>query len=555
MKSIRAKFILLIMSSLMICIATLGGAGIITTKKTIDSYSAEYMNLECTNIAEELNGTLGNIEQSVKTLADYAVMRISNTDALISDEKYFEQYVSEIENIAMNAAVHTEGAVAVYLRLNPEHWGTKAGFFLTKSHGDGTMHEAEITDLDAYSSDNINRVGWYYLPVNAGEALWLEPYLNENINVYMISYVIPIYSDNTLVGVIGMDIDFSVFTNYVADKTVYESGYAFLISHDAHTLYHHTAPEGVSLGTAGDSLEEVAHRLGERTSGCSLIEYNSGKEQRKMSFHSLRNNIYVALTAPENEINSTRNRLIVIIIAAGFSFLTIALILTIIITRRITKPILELNGAAQKLVEGNLDVEITSDSKDEVGTLIDSFRKTVQHLKEYIGYINGLAYIDNMTGVKNKTAYAEAVTKLEERAKTDETSFGVVVFDINDLKYINDNYGHEAGDRLIIGSCRVICKTFSHSPVYRIGGDEFVAILQNEDLENADELVKELERNISKANDEINDCFSISVACGYAAFEHENDKCYSDVFNRADEAMYRNKADIKKARNNTKTKQ
>lgn len=543
------------MSSLMICIATLGGAGIITTKKTIEAYSAEYMNLECINIAEELNGTLGNIEQSVETLADYAIMRISNTDSLISNKDYFEQYVSEIENIAMNLTVHTDGAVAVYLRFNPEHWGTKAGFVLTKSQDDGTMHEAEITDLDAYSPDNINRVGWYYLPVNAGEAIWLEPYLNENINVYMISYVIPIYSENTLVGVIGMDIDFSVFTNYVADKTIYKSGYAFLVSHDAHTLYHHTAPEGVSLGTAGDSLEEIAHELGNGTSGSSLVEYDTGKEHRKMAFRSLRNNIYVALTAPENEINSTRNRLIVIIIAAGISFLAIALMLTIIITRRITKPILELNDAAQKLVEGNLDVEITSRSKDEVGTLIESFRKTVQHLREYIGYINGLAYIDNMTGVKNKTAYAEAVTKLEERAKAGETGFGVAVFDVNDLKYINDNYGHEAGDRLIIGSCRVICRTFSHSPVYRIGGDEFAAILKNEDLENAAVLVKELENNVRKANSEINDCFRISVACGYAVFEPENDKCYSDVFNRADEAMYRNKADIKKTRNNTETKQ
>ncbi len=549
MKSIRAKFILLIMSSLIVCIITLGSAGIFTTKNTIEAYSAEYMNLECTNIAKEINGTLEKIEQSVETLADYAEVNIDDMNLLINDEEYFSRYTSEIEKIALNSATHTDGSVAVYLRFNPEYWGTAAGFFLTKSQDDGSMHQAEITDLSLYKPDDFGHVGWYYLPVNSGKAVWTDPYLNENIGIYMISYVIPVYNDDILVGVVGMDIDFSVFTNLVSDKSIYKSGYAFLISHDAHTLYHHTVPEGISLGSAGDSLAEIAHELKSGTSGSSLIEYESEKEQRKMAFHSLRNNIYVALTAPEDEINYTRNRLIIMIIIAGVVFLAISLVLTIVITRRITKPILELNDAALKLVEGNLDVNINSHSKDEIGTLINSFNKTVDHLREYIGYINGLAYIDNMTGIKNKTAYAEAVKKLEERIRLKKSGFGIAVFDINNLKVINDNHGHEAGDELIIGSCRVICKTFSHSPVFRIGGDEFAAILENEDLENASALSAQLAENTKAANSRTETRFSISVACGYAIYNPESDKSYSDIFKRADEAMYRNKADIKKIQN------
>lgn len=549
MKSIRTKFIILIMTSLMVCIVTLGCAGIFSTKNTIEAYSAEYMNLECADIAKEINGTLEKIEQSVETLADYAALDIEDTARLMNDEDYFSEYVHGIEKIAMNSAAHTDGSVAVYLRFNPEYWSTTAGFFLTKSQETGTMHETEITDLSLYDPSNIGRVGWYYLPVSAGKAVWLEPYFNENIGVYMVSYVIPIYHEEILIGVVGMDIDFSVFTNYVADKTIYESGYAFLISHDAHTLYHHTVPEGISLGTAGDSLEEAVRGLGNGTRGSSLIQYDAEGEHREMAFHSLRNNIYVALTAPADEINSMRNRLIVIIIAAGFVFLAAALVITIIITRRITKPILELNDAAQKLVEGNLDVTVNCSSKDEIGMLTESFRKTVAHLREYIGYINGLAYIDNMTGVKNKTAYTEVVTKLEERIKSGGGEFGVAVFDINDLKLANDSYGHEAGDELIIGSCKVICKTFSHSPVFRIGGDEFVTILENDDLENIEHLTEELGRNITKANSKSESLVRISVACGYAIYSPESDKSYSDIFRRADEAMYRNKSEIKKQRN------
>lgn len=545
MKSIRTKFVILILISLMVCITAIGSAGIISTKNTIEAYSAQLINLECSNIAEELNGTLEKIEQSVNTLADYALIQAKDTDRLINDTEYFEQYVSQIENIAVNSATHTDGAVAAYFQFNPEYWGNAKGFLISESP-DGKMYNAEVQDLSLYSYDDFSRTGWYYLPVNERKAVWTKPYLNEDMNVYMISYVVPIYSNDILVGVIGMDIDFSVFTNFVADKKIYKSGYAFLVSEDYNTLYHYTAPEGVPLGTAGNNLAEIANEFGNGTSGSSLVEYSNGKETREMAFRSLRNNIYVAITAPEKEINSIRNRLIVIIIAAGVVCLAAALVMTIVIARKMTKPLLELNDAAQRIAEGDFNVTITSKSKDEIGTLAESFRRTVEHLRHYIGYINGLAYLDNMTGVKNKTSYAEAVRSLERRIKDGKSDFGIAVFDINNLKQVNDNYGHEAGDELIISSCHVICITFSHSPVYRIGGDEFVAILHNENLKNVQELMYELSENAEKANNEDEKLYKISIAAGYAVFDPERDKSFSDVFNRADTDMYRNKAETKK---------
>lgn len=120
-----------------------------------------------------------------------------------------------------------------------------------------------------------------------------------------------------------------------------------------------------------------------------------------------------------------------------------------------------MNTAAKKIAEGDYSVSISNQTKDEVGTLAESFQKTVDSLQKYITYINGLAYRDPLTGVKNKTAYQEAERQMEERMRTGQPEFAVVVMDINGLKTVNDTCGHDFGDILIIDACKLICRTLS----------------------------------------------------------------------------------------------
>ncbi|MBQ6985537.1 MAG: GGDEF domain-containing protein [Oscillibacter sp.] len=100
------------------------------------------------------------------------------------------------------------------------------------------------------------------------------------------------------------------------------------------------------------------------------------------------------------------------------------------------------------------------------------------------------AYTDPLTGVKSKTAYLEVTESYKcHMIAGDALEFATVVFDVNDLKRVNDVEGHEAGDRHIISACGMICDVFKHSPIFRIGGDEFVAILEGKDYRNRDTLM------------------------------------------------------------------
>lgn len=153
------------------------------------------------------------------------------------------------------------------------------------------------------------------------------------------------------------------------------------------------------------------------------------------------------------------------------------------------------------------------------------------------------ANIDSMTGVRNKHAYLEYETRLEYTIKeTEEPKFAISIIDINDLKYVNDNMGHQAGDKWIREACRIVCTTFKHSPVFRVGGDEFCVISLGDDYENLEELVQVIRDH----NKEAVASGGVVIACGTAKYSKGD--AVADVYKRADDAMYANKVELKEGR-------
>ena len=159
-----------------------------------------------------------------------------------------------------------------------------------------------------------------------------------------------------------------------------------------------------------------------------------------------------------------------------------------------------------------------------------------------LGSVRKMAYKDPLTNVKNNTAYIESKRSIDLLLRDGTiTEFGLVVFDLNNLKTINDTKGHEAGDKYIQKGCRLICNTFKHSPVYRIGGDEFIAFLEGEDYRNRilliDTFNDRVEGNVK--ND------GVVISAGLAVFDPDKDSDYDTVFERADKKMYERKKKLK----------
>ncbi len=155
---------------------------------------------------------------------------------------------------------------------------------------------------------------------------------------------------------------------------------------------------------------------------------------------------------------------------------------------------------------------------------------------------HNVAMTDPLTGVKSKHAFLLQQKEIDaaiEGGTVDE--FAVVVCDVNGLKVINDTLGHKAGDEYIQSACRMICEIFQHSPVYRTGGDEFVAILRGRDYLIRKELVLALhDRSVMHISTN-----EVVISGGLSDFKPGEDTSFHDPFERADQLMYEEKKLLK----------
>lgn len=161
--------------------------------------------------------------------------------------------------------------------------------------------------------------------------------------------------------------------------------------------------------------------------------------------------------------------------------------------------------------------------------------------------LNRRANYDALTSVRNKGAFKEYLDGVQTKIGNGEVSeVAICIFDCNDLKKINDKYGHDRGDEYIVNACHFICTTFRRSAVFRIGGDEFAAVMMNDDFKYRDTIMERFRVEQEAINKEAEDPWNkISIAVGIALYASDTDKSLEDTMKRADDLMYVNKKELK----------
>ena len=258
--------------------------------------------------------------------------------------------------------------------------------------------------------------------------------------------------------------------------------------------------------------------------------------------------------------------LIVIVLIIGLTIVNKNLIIPL---KTIANEIHKFKPTNDTLNSGIISIPEMTDRIDEIGQIYDSIRgtqfevvdyfKSITNMREDIDTLKGEideqnlvidklnieSSKDALTGVNNRNAYLKKIKELStDQIKLD---YAIVMIDINNLKEMNDQYGHKVGDWYIQGCCKLICNVFKHSPVYRYGGDEFVVIVDGDDFINRQNRFNELVESFDKASQKETDrpWEKLSAACGMAE-KSTNDWSPEFVFKRADENMYKNKMQFKK---------
>jgi diguanylate cyclase (GGDEF)-like protein len=533
MHSIRTKFTLTVVSVILITLSIATAIGVISIKNLGRDDADQMIHLTATTGAMNLEQYFKSVEHSVRTVS-----------TLVSDSfegMPFEDLDSQVErarNLFGRIAYNTNGVLTYYFRIDPEISEDVKGFWYVYQDGEG-FKEHEVTDITRYDTSDTSSLVWFTVPKATGEGVWLPPYYTENLGARVISYNVPVYWKDQYVGVVGIEIDYEMLKQEVENISIFKSGYAFILDENSNVFYH---PQ---LDSAQLNLETTAVDEPETFIGSNHIRYNYEGVEKEAVWIPLSNGMRLYVCAPVSEINSGWISMIGKILVALLVILVISILAMMRFTDHFTKPLGDLTEAAKQVDEGNYDISLKYDKDDEIGLLTRTFKQLAANTKEKITKARRMAAVDSLTGIKNKHAYAHWEEDINGRIKAGvQEPFAIVVCDINDLKTANDMYGHKEGDICIKNACARICGVFGHSPVFRVGGDEFIVILTGEDYIQRQKLLEKinaLPKDLSKVRP------GETISAGLAVYDNEKHPSVLSVAEEADKAMYEKKQALKEA--------
>ena len=515
-RSIMVEIVFLVTQTVFFTATVLGSGNSVALGNLVKSHTDESLHAMSAICRERLYQTFFCVRQAVNGMKLQAVDSIESYDRLVNDADYRADYLARMKNDFSFISIGTGGSISYYLRLTPEIAGTKGGFSMQRKEArwEGQFSpfvEREPIDLAPFDSEDTANVGWYYIPKKNKTATWIEPYVDAVTHFYVISYVAPLFVEDKFIGVVGMDIDFNFIIQELRRMSIYDYGYVYLMNRNNIVLYHRDQPQG-ALFQPNPDFQEIEIYLA--------------------------NGMWLGIATPLSKVHDNRNTVLMNLIATIIVVAMLISFAAITIASKAIKPLAGMTEAAKRIASGDLNVKISYESGNELGILVRSIREMAAKLEFYV-------YRDKLTGLRNAAAYISKAAQLDEKSRHDpDFHYGIVIFDANFLKKVNDTYGHEAGNELLRHAADVIEKVFANSTTYRTGGDEFAAILEGLDYENRQGLLLLFDEMVAQEKFTVaDDTLTLSVARGLGV--HQTGMDFASVSKKADAAMYNHKAAVK----------
>ena len=641
----KNKIAMIVACAIVIIFAVITLLSVFAIKSIGTSDSDQILRLICESGEKNLDSYFTDVEHSVEIVSAFVE---KDLEELPSDQ--LGAHIERAKDIFARMAEMTKGVLTYYYRIDPEVSTEEKGFWYVNLDQKGFV-EHEVTDITGYDTSDTSGLVWFTVPKYENASKWLPPYSTENLDVYVISYNVPIHWGERFIGVIGIEIDYNTIAALVNDISQYKSSYAFLLN-DESIIYH---PDKVV--TEKDSLIQAPDEM---ISDEQIVSYTFEGVEKRAAWLPLSNGMRLYVTVPVSDINANWSKWIRQTIAvSAVSLITIAFMFYYLIRvlrkqkaaedlnanlekeLQSASEITELMGsmsllftnmpamtfskdaetgvflacnksfavyagktdpkeivgftdfdlfdkeAAKRFVEndkitlsmdeayvyfedvwdaGNSSMRSVQTTKTKyrdaagklciLGMCVDVTKTTqakaeeaaaqarqqkekekqaiVAHYKEDVERLSYQAYHDELTGVYNRAGYDLIFSGI------DVGSIYLLMVDADGFKSINDGYGHEIGDRIIIKIANALRSNFrADDCICRIGGDEFVVMMLNAENNCREMIASKIEQiNIDLENTS-DGLPAISVSVGIAHGSEVSDP--SELLELADKAMYETK--------------
>ena len=384
MRSIQTKIVLVVTMIMILMGSILLVTSIIRTNAMLDEDSENILLSAAEYYTNVIDDNFRSTEQSVDTIFNYAIKRAQTYTEFLSNEEERDKYTYDVSELGKSIAENTRGAMSVYLRYNPDDFGPTSGFWYTINLSDDSWQPSVPTDMSLYAENDLEHVGWYYIPVKKGIPMWMDPYYNANLGVDMISYIIPYSLKGYTVGIIGMDISMEQLKEATAKVKVYDTGHAFMIDKSGNIIYHKAFPQGRGFDELSVQDKSYFNSIVNAERDKTIICKSRTGTDQKLIVKELKNGMLLGVCAPLSEITAPQRSLMARQIMLLIVVLLFALLVCRQLVKTITNPLKKMTAVAEQYAAGNYSEEINVHSNDEIGILSNSLQTMSSSLQKQI---------------------------------------------------------------------------------------------------------------------------------------------------------------------------
>lgn len=357
-----------------------------------------------------------NIESSVSTLVNMIAER-TDVNMAKADKEYLQNLKKDIVPELRAVGEGTDLTTSIYSYYNVDMFNQEVDMWVLDD-GNGKFVLQDPFGIDYYNTD----IAWYHEPIDSKKTIWTFPYESEAGGI-IASYVSPVMKNGEAIGLVGMDLYLDEIAETLKSITLFDSGYLYLMDNDGNLIYHPTLEFGSNLLDAGDFANLLSDMQSEDT---GFTSYKDGKGDVVIAaFSHLENGWIVASSVPEKEVLKIINFVIMILIGIGVFMIIVSIIIGKVMGSSISRPILKVVDATEKIKAGDFTVSVDIKTSDETKLLGDGLNEMVSSVRTLITE-NSKVSKNMLDSASNLAAMSEETTAtIEQVAKTiDEISKG-----------------------------------------------------------------------------------------------------------------------------------
>jgi diguanylate cyclase (GGDEF)-like protein len=413
----------------------------------------------------------------------------------------------------------------------------------------------DLSPFEEWSAYDVRERPWFQQASTAAGAVWTPVYVDARSGELVTTRARPVKSDaGEVKGVIAIDVSLKMLDDDVRHLRLTRRGLAFIMEPDGTLIASSASPylkrnaNGYARMAAVESGNPVVAKLavsvglalGNRPAdrpGTLIVKGLDGGPYY-VAFDRVTGdgglNWIVVVAGPRGDFMDDVRGNVYLTVVFALVAVGVAILIGFVIVGWVSRDLGRLAEAAHRVGEGDLDAEVGVQRDDEIGALARSFEAMQRRLRT-----------DRLTGIANRETLVRRVDGEATRRRQSESprAFGVLFIDVNRFKQINDEHGHEAGDKVLIEIARRLTDSVRPSDlVARYAGDEFVAFVD----EVADDQVlpamcERIEAamtepvRVAEAN-----ALQCSVSVGFATYPRDG-LDVETLLAHADEEMYRRK--------------